>query len=99
MPQIKIYDTIKVHYTGKLDDGQVFDSLVNRKPIQFKVGEGKIITGFEQAVIGMKLNEPKTIKVPSVEAYGPNREELIQETYLPKDLEPKVGNGACVKAS
>ena len=70
---------ISVHYTGKLNDGSVFDSSEGREPLNFTVGSGNMIPGFEKGVIGMELNEKKTIEIISDEAYGPIRKELVQE--------------------
>lgn len=95
MAQAKHGDTVKVHYTGKLEDGTVFDSSENREPLEFTIGEGKIIPGFEQAVIGMSPGESKTEKVPADQAFGPYREELVLEVdrqQIPADVELKVGN-------
>lgn len=100
MSQIKKDDTVKVHYTGTLEDGQVFDSSLEREPIEFKVGEGKMIPGFEKGVLNMELNEKKKIEIPSVEAYGEVKDELFQDvpkTQLPEDIEPKVGMGLAAK--
>ena len=70
MAQAKKGDTVKVHCTGKLDDGTVFDTSSNREPIEFNIGEGKIIDGFEQAVLGMKVGDSTTVNIPSDKAYG-----------------------------
>lgn len=94
MAQAKNGDTVKVHYTGKLEDGMVFDSSENREPLEFTIGEGKIIPGFEQAIIGMSPGESKTEKIPADQAFGPYREELIHEVdrqQIPEDVELKVG--------
>jgi FKBP-type peptidyl-prolyl cis-trans isomerase 2 len=94
MQQVKLNDTVKVHYTGTLNDGQVFDSSLNREPLEFKVGAGNLIAGFENAVIDMKLNESKKINIPSDEAYGPYHKEMlfdVKKEMLPKDMEPQVG--------
>ena len=94
MAQAKNGDTVKVHYTGKLEDGVVFDSSENREPLEFTIGEGKIIPGFEQAVIGMSLGESKTEKIPADQAFGPYREELIHEVdrqQIPVDVNLEVG--------
>ncbi|MCW3141883.1 MAG: peptidylprolyl isomerase [Methanophagales archaeon] len=94
MAQAKPGDTVKVHYTGKLEDGTVFDTSTDRDPLQFTIGERKIIPGFEQAVVGMNPGESKTIKVPMDEAYGPHREEMVMvvdRNQLPVDLIPEVG--------
>ncbi|MBU2651290.1 MAG: peptidylprolyl isomerase [Bacteroidetes bacterium] len=94
MSKIKNQDHVKVHYTGTLDDGQVFDSSESREPLEFVVGEGMLIPGFENAVIGMELNETKTVKIPHDEAYGHRHEGLIQEVpnaMLPSGLNPELG--------
>ena len=94
MAQAKNDDSVKVHYTGKLKDGTVFDSSQDRSPMQFQLGQGHIIPGFEQAVIGMSPGETKTVDIPSDQAYGPRLEELIQEVprqQLPTDMEFQVG--------
>jgi peptidylprolyl isomerase len=91
---IKQGDTVKVHYTGKLDDGTVFDSSVERDPLEFTIGEGQIIPGFEGAVIGMEAGESKVVVIDSVDAYGPHFEELVQvvdRAQIPDDIELEVG--------
>lgn len=87
-------DTVRVHYNGRLEDGTEFDSSVGREPLQFTLGEGSMIPGFEKAVIGMSLGQWKTVEIPADEAYGPYREELVlvvDRGELPPDLEPEVG--------
>ena len=87
-------DTVKVHYTGRLQDGTVFDTSVGSEPMEFTLGEGRLIPGFEQAVIGMQVGESKTVTIPVDEAYGQRRDELIFEVErdeLPADIEPEVG--------
>lgn len=94
MAQAKNGDSVKIHYTGKLEDDTVFDSSVNREPLQFTIGEGQIIPGFEKAVIGMNPGESKTVKIPSDEAYGPHRPELVAEIercQFPEDMKLEVG--------
>lgn len=94
MSKAQANDTVKVHYTGKLTSGEVFDSSLNRDPLQFTVGEGQMIKGFDEAVNGMEINEKKTVTIVSDEAYGPVREDLIQDipkTQLPDDLKPEIG--------
>ncbi len=102
MSQVKANDTVKVHYTGKLTDGQVFDSSVERgEPIEFTMGQGQLIPGFEKGLIDMKVNEKKTINIPKEEAYGEPREELIQEvqkSQLPEEIKPEVGMGLVSKS-
>ena len=97
MSKVKKDDTVKVHYTGKLISGQVFDSSVERgEPIQFTMGQGQLIPGFEKGLLDMEVNEKKTINISKDEAYGDTRDELIQEVpkdQLPNDIEPEVGMG------
>jgi len=100
MSQVKEKDTVKVHYTGKLADGQVFDSSEGKDPIEFTLGQGQLIPGFENGLIDMKLNEKKTINIPMNEAYGEPRPELIQEvekSQLPPEIAPEVGMGLVSK--
>jgi len=70
-------DTVKVHYTGTLDDGSVFDSSRQREPLEFTIGQDQVIEGFEQAVTGMQVGETKTVHIPSDQAYGPYRQDLV----------------------
>lgn len=97
MSQVKEKDTVKVHYTGKLaSTGQVFDSSLEREPIEFTLGEGTIIPGFETGVLNMKESEKKTIEIPKEEAYGEVRKDLFQEVgkdQLPEEIKPEVGMG------
>jgi peptidylprolyl isomerase len=94
MGQAQLGDTVKVHYTLILEDGTVFETSVDSEPLQFTLGEGQLIPGFEQAVVGMSLSESKTVEIPADEAYGPYYEELVQvvgRDQLPEDLQPEVG--------
>ena len=94
MAKAKNGDAVKVHYTGKLEDGTVFDSSENREPIKFTIGEGNVIPGFEEAVVGMSPGESKTEKVPADQAFGPYREELvvdIDRERIPRGIDPEVG--------
>ena len=96
MSQVKANDTVKVHYTGKLSNGQIFDSSVDKEPLQIKLGEGQLIPGFEKGLIDMKVNEKKTVTIPQDEAYGEVRKDLFQEipkTELPPEINPEVGMG------
>ncbi len=100
MSQVKNNDTVKIHYTGKLEDGQVFDSSVERDPIEFTIGGGQIIPGLEKGLIDMEVNEKKTIQVPQTEAYGDVQKELFQEIpkdQLPQEITPEVGMGLVAK--
>jgi len=94
MAQAKQGDTVNVHYTGKLEDGTVFDSSRDRHPLQFTLGKGQVITGFEQAVIGMSTGESRTVNIPMEQAYGSRRSDMIvtmDRSQLPADLNPRVG--------
>lgn len=87
-------DTVKVHYTGKLDDGTVFDTSTDGDPVEFTIGDGELLDGFEQAVIGMKPGEWKTVKIPMDDAYGPYLNELlieVERNKFPADFEPEPG--------
>jgi peptidylprolyl isomerase len=87
---------VKIHYTGTLDDGKQFDSSAGRDPLEFEMGAGMVIPGFEKGVSGMEVGEKKTIHIPAAEAYGERREDMVMEferTQLPDDLEPEVGMG------
>lgn len=100
MSQVKENDTVKLNYTGKLADGQVFDTSVGKQPLEIKLGEGKLIPGFEKALHNMKVSEKKTFEIPSAEAYGAVREDLIQEvakSQLPPEIKPEVGMGLTSK--
>lgn len=90
---IKKGDKVKVEYTGKLENGQVFDSSEGKAPLEFTVGEGQLIKGFDNAVIGMKKGDEKEVKIPANEAYGeinPQLARKIPRASLPQDREPKV---------
>ncbi len=94
MPQAKKGDKVKVHYTGRLNNGTVFDSSKGREPLEFQLGQGELIPGFEQAVDGMTPGETKTIDISADQAYGQHREELIQKVprqRFPNDMEFQVG--------
>ncbi len=94
MSQAKAGDTVKIHYTGTLDDGTQFDSSVGREPLEFTLGSGQVIPGFDKAVEGMAVDEKKTVNIAADDAYGPRHEQMIQEvpkSALPAGLEPEVG--------
>ena len=93
-PTAKGGDTVKVNYTGKLDDGSVFDSSQGREPLQFVLGAGQMIAGFDQGVVGMKVGEKKTIILTPEQAYGLPSDERIMRVgkgQFPADLELTVG--------
>jgi peptidylprolyl isomerase len=85
--------TVKVHYTGTLNDGTVFDSSVGRDPIEFEIGSGVVIPGFEAAVAAMAVDETRSVTIPAAEAYGDVDENMvgqISRANLPEDIEPEV---------
>ncbi|MGA7677554.1 MAG: peptidylprolyl isomerase [Dehalococcoidia bacterium] len=93
-PQAKNGDTVQVNYTLKLADGTVIESSAGREPLEFTLGAGQVIPGFEKAVFGMKVGEKKTVTIPVDEAYGPRRDDLVGELpreKLPSGLTPEVG--------
>jgi peptidylprolyl isomerase len=94
MEKAKVDDTVKVHYTGKFEDGTVFDSSIERDPLEFTLGKKMVIPGFEAAATGMSPGETKTIKIPAEEAYGPRHEEMVMEVArasMPPEIQPEVG--------
>ena len=70
-------NTVKVHYTGKLDDGTIFDTSAKREPLEFTIGAGQMIPSFEEAVRGMQVRQVKTVTSPPEEAYGPHLNEMV----------------------
>ncbi|MFN3739529.1 MAG: peptidylprolyl isomerase [Thermodesulfovibrionales bacterium] len=94
MASTAIGDTVRVHYTGRLADGSVFDTSIGREPLEFTIGDGRLIPGFEKAVIGMNTGETKTIILSPEEAYGPYLEELtadVEISQFPPHIKPEVG--------
>ena len=94
MSQAEKGNTVKVHYTGTLSDETIFDSSREREPIEFTVGEGQMIAGFDAAVQGMKVGEAKKVTIPSAEAYGPKSEEAmvkVPKEQLPEGMNPEIG--------
>jgi len=95
-------DTVQVNYTGKLADGTVFDSSAGREPLEFTVGMGQVIPGFDEAVLGMKVGEKKTVTIPADKAYGPHRDEQVVELpreKLPSDMTPEIGQQLVMRDS
>lgn len=93
MAQAKQGDTVKVHYTGTLDDKSVFDSSEGRDPLEFTVGQGQVISGFENAVVGLDVGDRAKIRIEPEDAYGSRQDNLIfvvGRSELPSDLDPQV---------
>jgi len=87
-------DTVKVHYTGTLKNGEVFDTSEEKEPLEFTLGEGQLIPGFEKAVVGMDVGDSAKIDIPTDEAYGEAREDLVinvPKDQLPEGVTPEVG--------
>lgn len=100
MTVAKIGDKVKVHYTGKLNDGTVFDSSLEREPLEFKLGEGQMIAGFEKAVTGLETGSSVTTNIPSDEAYGERKKEMMVEVPkkdVPENIEPQVGQQLAIQ--
>jgi FKBP-type peptidyl-prolyl cis-trans isomerase 2 len=94
MVQVKTGDRINVHYTGKLVDGTLFDSSVGREPLEFEVGSGMVIKGFDEGVTGMSIGEKKTVHIPAAEAYGdmdPNYLAVFNKAEIPSEIPYEVG--------
>jgi peptidylprolyl isomerase len=102
MAQAKHGDTVKVHYTGKLSDGTVFDTSDGRDPLEFTVGQSQVIPGFERAVVGMDLGESRTAHIPAAQAYGARDERLVTQVsrqQIPDDVEMSVNDRLQVRRS
>ena len=91
---VKNGDEVKVHYTGTLNNGEVFDSSEGREPLAFTIGSGQVIAGFNDAVIGMEPGEKKSVKIPVEQAYGERKDEMVivaPVEQIPPDLDPQIG--------
>lgn len=94
MSQAKSGDTVKIHYRGTLDDGTEFDSSAGREPLEFQLGGGQVIPGFDKAVDGMVVGDKKSVRIEADDAYGERHDQLIQQVErnaLPPEMEPEVG--------
>ena len=94
MENVQSGSVVRVHYTGKLEDGTVFDSSEGREPLEFTLGSGQVISGFDQAVAGMSVGESRSARIPADEAYGPRREDLLLEVdrqQIPEGIDLAVG--------
>ncbi len=96
MSQAKENDTVQVHYTGRTKDGEIFDSSVDREPLEFTIGNGMLLKDFEQGVMGMQVGEKKTIDITAENGYGMKNDSLVQQVpreVLPAEIKPEVGMG------
>ncbi len=94
MTQAQHGDTVKIHYTGTLEDGTVFDSSEGNDPLEFTLGSGQVIVGFEEAVTGMKSGDKKKVDIPADKAYGQRNDEMVLKAprdQVPSDIDPEVG--------
>ena len=94
MSAAKAGDTVRIHYTGTLEDGTQFDSSAGRDPLEFALGSGQVIPGFDNAVDGMITGEKKSVTIPAEDAYGERQDALVHEvprSQLPEDIEPEQG--------
>ena len=94
MSKVKNGDTVKIHYTGKRKDGELFDTSREQQPLEFTVGNGEIMSGLENSIMGMEAGDTKSIEVPPEEAFGTRQEELVVEimkSNLPDNIEPYLG--------
>jgi FKBP-type peptidyl-prolyl cis-trans isomerase 2 len=94
MQQVKSGDKVKVHYHGKLRSGETFDSSQGREPLEFTVGSGQVIKGFDQGVMGMQVGDKRTIEIDVLDAYGAKQDEMIIEfpkNQFPADMNPEKG--------
>jgi peptidylprolyl isomerase len=92
--QAKKGNAVEVHYTGKLEDGSIFDTSVSRAPLGFTLGDGNMIKGFDTAVHGMAIGDKKTVSIPAADAYGERRDDMMIEVpveQVPADIKPEIG--------
>lgn len=102
MSQAKNGDTVKVHFTGRLENGEVFVKSEEDQPIDLTLGTGELIPGVERTIVGMEVGEKKTIAVPPEQAYGPKQEDLmveIDKSNLPEHVTPAIGKGLRIRQS
>ena len=94
MSQVKTGNTVKIHFTGKLENGEVFDTSLEREPMEFQVGNGDVMQGLEEGIVGMALGDSKTIEISPEQGFGARHEDLVVEvvkTLLPESVTPEVG--------
>jgi len=94
MVQARMNDKVKVHYSGTLSDGTIFDSSLEREPFEFTIGRGMVVPGFENGIVGMNEGETKTVSISADDAYGPYKDDLvgvIDKSRIPEDIDLDVG--------
>jgi FKBP-type peptidyl-prolyl cis-trans isomerase 2 len=94
MAQAKSGDTVKIHYTGRLDDGTVFKTSCGYKPLEFRIGKSMLIPAFQETVVGMKPGNSRTVKIVAGEAYGPRHEQMVvavDRNKFPENVKPSIG--------
>jgi peptidylprolyl isomerase len=94
MAQAKSGDTVRINYTGRLDDGTVFKTSCGYKPLKFRIGKSMLIPAFQETVVGMKPGKSRTVKIAACEAYGPRREQMVatvDRNKFPENVKPSVG--------
>jgi peptidylprolyl isomerase len=94
MAQAKSGDTVRINYTGRLDDGTVFKTSCGYKPLKFRIGKSSLIPAFQETVVGMKPGNSRTVKIAACEAYGPRHEQMVATVNLnkfPENVKPSVG--------
>ena len=100
MAHPKTGDVVSVHYTCKVENGDIFETSIEKEPLKFKIGDGTVIHGLEEAVLDMQPDESKTVKIPPEKGYGQRKEELIQtidKSRLPENIHPKPGTYLTIK--
>jgi peptidylprolyl isomerase len=93
-------DVVRVHYSGFLEDGGIFDSSLEKEPLEFTLGQGTVIPGFNNAIVGMSVGATKTVQINSDDAYGPRRDDLlviVEKSNVPPDMDPQVGMSLQIK--
>jgi peptidylprolyl isomerase len=102
MSQAKNGDTVKMHFTGRLANGEVFTRSEDESPLELTLGTGELIPGVERGILGMEVGEKKTITVPPEQAYGPRQEELVvqvKRSDLPEHITPTIGKPLRIRQS
>lgn len=100
VPSVKAGDTVRIHYTCRLEDDTIFATTRHREPLEFVVGESQIIPGLQEGVLGMKVGESRTFKIAPEKAFGPYHEEMtatVDRSLVPPELELEIGTSLRVR--